>query len=183
MCKLGTVGSLFQHLSPRPVWWMRVEIDSGSQLSSISAFWKVQTPQRLFWDFWPDKTITTSWSGSKVQVAPAGHLAITFKGYSRRQSKVLTAKSNAVPNQILCKATDLNGQPVKEKGIHSNSKEQHSYFRWLWAKIGNYVWYDSDSIAHQSLKSNWSQRKCYVWMPHSDLCWQDKLWFSSWRFF
>ena len=95
MCKLGTVGSLFQHLSPRPVWWMRVEIDSGSQLSSISAFWKVQTPQRLFWDFWPDKTITTSWSGSKVQVAPAGHLAITFKGYSRRQSKVLTAKSNA----------------------------------------------------------------------------------------
>ena len=60
--------------------------------------------------------------------------------------------------------------------------EQHSYFRWQQAKIGNYVWYDSDSIAHQSLKSNWSQRKCYVWMPRSDLSWQDKLWFSSWRF-
>ena len=41
---------------------------------------------------------TTHWSGCRVQVwvkviAPACHLAITPKGFSRRQSKVLTAKS------------------------------------------------------------------------------------------
>ena len=49
-----------------------------------------QTPQSLFRDFCADKTFTTGWSGARVQVwvqvqAPAGHLAVTPKGCSRRQ--------------------------------------------------------------------------------------------------
>ena len=86
----------------KPVWWMRVDINW--LLSSISAFLtelkRIQTPHSLFWEFGADKTLTTLWSGDRVQVwvkvwAPAGHLAITPEGYSRRQSKVLTAKSMA----------------------------------------------------------------------------------------
>ena len=54
------------------------------------------TSLRLFWDFC--KTFLTCWSSVRVQVrvqvwAPAGHLAITPKGYSKRESKVLTQKS------------------------------------------------------------------------------------------
>ena len=62
---------------------------------------RFQIPHRLlFWGFGADKTFTTRWSGWRVQVwvqvqAPACHLAITPEGYSRRQSKVLTAKSIA----------------------------------------------------------------------------------------
>ena len=54
--------------------------------------------QSLFRDFWADKTFPTRWSGGRVQVwvqvwAPASHLAITLKGFFRRQLKVLTARS------------------------------------------------------------------------------------------
>ena len=62
---------------------------------------RIQTPHSLLWGFGGDKTFTTCWSGGRVQVwvqvrAPAGpiskcHLEITPEGYSRRQSKVLTA--------------------------------------------------------------------------------------------
>ena len=71
-------------------------------LSPFLNFWvfkrpkRIHTPHSLFWDFWADKTFTTSWSGSRVQVqAPAYRLTITPKGFSRWQSKVLTAKSMA----------------------------------------------------------------------------------------
>ena len=74
-----------------------------SQLSSIFEvlrYKKNQTPHSWFWDFRADKFFTTCWSGGRVQVwvqvwAPAGHLVITAEGHYRRQSKVLTAKSNA----------------------------------------------------------------------------------------
>ena len=84
------------------VWQVRVDIDS--LLSSISAVVSdrkiIHTPDRLFWGFRADQISTTYCSGCRVQVwvqdqAPAGHLAITAKGQSRRQSKVLTAKSMA----------------------------------------------------------------------------------------
>ena len=74
--------------------WMRVDINSA--LSSISAFAmdlkRIQTPHTLFFDFGADKSFTTRWSGGRVQVwvqvrAPAGHLAITSEGCSRRQFK------------------------------------------------------------------------------------------------
>ena len=92
----------------KPVWWMRVDIDT--QLSSISAFSmdlkRIQTPHSLFWDFGADKTSTRLQPvgqaaefkfESKFEPLPpaAVHLAINPKGYSRRQSKVLTAKSMA----------------------------------------------------------------------------------------
>ena len=83
-----------------PVWWMEVDIDS--QLSSISA---VSTDLKFefhnfFWDYRADKTFTICWSGGRVQVwvqgqSPAGLLAITSEGYSRRQLEDLTAKSMA----------------------------------------------------------------------------------------
>ena len=71
---------------------------------SISAFLtdlkRFQTPHSLFWDFRANKSFPTSWSGGRLEVwvqvwAPAGHPEITPEGYSRRQSKVLTAKSIA----------------------------------------------------------------------------------------
>ena len=65
--------------------------------SFFSVLKRIQTPHSWFWDF---RAETTRWSGCRVQVwvqvwPPACHLAITPKGYSRRQSKVLTAKSMA----------------------------------------------------------------------------------------
>ena len=87
---------------------MRIDIDT--QLSSISAFSmdlkRIQTPHSLFWDFGADKTSTRLQPvgqaaefkfESKFEPLPpaAVHLAINPKGYSRRQSKVLTAKSMA----------------------------------------------------------------------------------------
>ena len=81
-----------------------VRVDINSPLSSIWAFSmdlkRIQTSPCLFWDFGADKTFTTCWSGGRVYVwvqvwAPAGHLAIIPEDYSRRQSKVLTAKSMA----------------------------------------------------------------------------------------
>ena len=79
----------------KSVWWMRFGIPS--QLSSILSFYKefkLHTVYwTLFWGFEADKTTTTQWSGGRVQVwvqvqVPAGHLAITLEGCSRRQSKV-----------------------------------------------------------------------------------------------
>ena len=87
---------------------MRVEFTS--MLSSTLAFStdlaRIQTSQcahSLFWDLGAEKTFTTHWSGGRVQVwvqvwapaLPASHLAIHPEGYSRRQSKVLSAKSMA----------------------------------------------------------------------------------------
>ena len=83
---------------------MRVYIDS--QLYSISAFStdlkNIQTPHSLFRDFRADETFTArhGWSGGRFQVwvqvlAPACHLAISPGGYSRRRSKVYTAKAMA----------------------------------------------------------------------------------------
>ena len=82
----------------KAVQWLRVDIVSA--MSSISTVWKnlkrIQTPHSLFWDFRADKTFTIRRSGCRVQVwAPACHFEITPEGYSRRQSKVLTAKSMA----------------------------------------------------------------------------------------
>ena len=62
----------------------------NSQLSSISEKNSNSTQFiELFWVFRADTTSTTHWSGGRVQVwvqvqAPADHLAITPKGYSRR---------------------------------------------------------------------------------------------------
>ena len=83
-------------------------------LASIFAFQnstdlrRVQTPYSLFRDFGADKTYTTQWSGVNAAVdfkfeskfkayfkPHASHLAITPEGHSRRQLKVLTAKSIA----------------------------------------------------------------------------------------
>ena len=73
---------------------------SESILAFSTDLKRIQTPHSLFWGFGADKTSTTHWSGCRVQVwvqiwAPACHLAIIPEGYSRRQSKVLTAKSMA----------------------------------------------------------------------------------------
>ena len=94
------------HPQTGSVWWMRVDINS--LLSSILTFLmdlkRIQTPHSFFRDFRAYKTFTTRdfrayktfttrWSGCRVQIwAPACHLTITPKGYSRRQSKVWTAK-------------------------------------------------------------------------------------------
>ena len=57
---------------------------------------RIQTPHRFIWVFGAEKTFATRWSGGRVQVrAAACHLAITPEGYSRRELKVLTAKSMA----------------------------------------------------------------------------------------
>ena len=77
-------------------------VDEGwFRLTAIHNFCvlNIQTQHSQFWGFEADKTFTISWSGCRVQVwaqvwAPAGHLAITPKSYSRRQCNVLTAKSN-----------------------------------------------------------------------------------------
>ena len=62
----------------------------STQLSSILGVFnrpkRIQTPHILFWDFWAEKTLQLV-----GQTVPAGHLAITLEGYSRRQSKVFTA--------------------------------------------------------------------------------------------
>ena len=56
---------------------MRIGINS--LLLSISAFSsdlkRIQTPHRSFWNFWADKTFTTSWSDSRV-LAHAYHSTI-----------------------------------------------------------------------------------------------------------
>ena len=68
---------------------------------STSAYPKrIQIPHSSFRDFRADKTLTTRWSGARLQVwvqvwVPACHLAITPNDYSRRKSKDLTAKSMA----------------------------------------------------------------------------------------
>ena len=56
-------------------------------------------------------------------------------------------------------------------------------------KLCNNVWHDSESISewfwinhNQGLQANRSQMKCDVWRPCGDQRWQDKLWFSIWRF-
>ena len=77
-------------------------VGTHSALASISVsstdLKSIQTPHSLFRDFGAGKTIKTRWTGGRNQVwvqvrASACHLAITPEGYSRRQSKVLTAKS------------------------------------------------------------------------------------------
>ena len=73
------------------VWWMRVWIDS--QLSSILAFAteskKNSNSTQFVLGFWSRYNPWPGQSGGRVQVwvqvwAPAGHLAITSKGYFRR---------------------------------------------------------------------------------------------------
>ena len=89
------------------VWWIKVGVNSQeSQLSSILAFLNEFKLYRvwwtLFWGFWANKTSTTHWSGSRVQVwvqvwAPARHLAISPKAVpedNRRLNKILTVKIN-----------------------------------------------------------------------------------------
>ena len=114
-----------------PVWWMRVGIKS--LLSSISAFYKefkLHTVYwTLFWVFGADKTSTTHWSGGRVQAwvqvrAPASHLAITPEGYSRRQLKVLTAKSIA----------KLLGPRSRTAWESWTGKHKHSSNRLAWGK-------------------------------------------------
>ena len=54
---------------------------------------------------------------------------------------------------------------------------------WLSAKAGKgcQAWFWID--CNQRLQPNRLQIKYYVWKPCSDQRWQDKLWFSIWRFF
>ena len=96
--KVTSKGPLFKFL--------KIHTDSLIAVLSFGVFGvfnrpkRIKTPHRLFWDLRADKTFTTRWSGGRVQVwvqvrAPACHLAITPEGYSRRQSKDLTAKSIA----------------------------------------------------------------------------------------
>ena len=59
---------------------------------------RIQTPYSLFRDFGANKTLPTHWSGVSVQVwVQVLPLQVTWQSflYSRRQSKVLTAKSMA----------------------------------------------------------------------------------------
>ena len=77
---------------------MRVWINSP--LVSISAssadLKRIETLHSLFRDFGANETFpTTSWSVWVQVPVPAGHLAVTPEGYSRRQLKVLTAKPTA----------------------------------------------------------------------------------------
>ena len=92
-----------------------------SQLSSNKVFSmdlkRVETLHSLFWDFWTDKTFTTSWSDCRVQVwvqvlDPACHLAITgtLEGYSRRHAKVLSQllTANQWPSSLAHSLAFLN---------------------------------------------------------------------------
>ena len=103
------------------VWWMRVDMDSplSSILEVSTDLKRIQTPQSSLWDFWADQTFTTSWSGGRDQVwaqvqASPCHLAIIPKVCSRRQSKVLTAKSMAELLGV-CSCTAWAGQTGKHR--------------------------------------------------------------------
>ena len=97
----GLRAFLVNHESTQSDGWGFV---SFQQLSSVLGLNSLNWPERnqtlnsLFWDFGADKTFETRWSGGRVQAwaqvqAPACHLAFTTRGFSRRQSKVLIAKS------------------------------------------------------------------------------------------
>ena len=87
---------LLHYSALKPVLWVTVGIDS--QLSSISVF---STDLKGFRADNLKKFTTHQSGGGRFQVwiqvrAPVCYLAIAPKGYSRRQSKVLTAKSTSV---------------------------------------------------------------------------------------
>ena len=115
----GSVGLLFD---PQPTVWIGkvnrslcILRDAGwkVQWKRLSAWLdfgifnrpkSIQAANTFFQELWSRKNLCNSlvWtcSGGKVQVwvqvqAPAGHLAIPPKGYSRRELKILTAKSMA----------------------------------------------------------------------------------------
>ena len=74
--------------------------EGWKSLSAVSStdLKRIQTSTQFIQGFRADESFAAHWSGGKVLVcvqdrAPSGHLAITPKGFSKRQSKVLTAKS------------------------------------------------------------------------------------------
>ena len=81
-------------------WERRLEITQcWHQLQYLQQTLKeFKTSTQFIQGFRADESFAAHWSGGKVLVcvqdrAPSGHLAITPKGFSKRQSKVLTAKS------------------------------------------------------------------------------------------
>ena len=115
---------------PQPVWGIWVGNDS--KLSLISAFLadlkRIQIPLNSFRDFRADKLfqLLSQAVGFKFESKfkpPAGHLAITPAGYSRRQSKVLTAKSIA----------ELSGQSSGTTWVLTMGKHKYRVFL-IWLK-------------------------------------------------
>ena len=123
------------HIRSHTIWILDLKIKSefihpgGWGLETnrcLSKFWHIQLTLKefklntLYSGFGADKTFTTRWSGRRVQVwvqfrGPASHLAITPEGYSKRQSKVMTAKSLAIaelfgPRSRLHSLGGLDGQ-------------------------------------------------------------------------
>ena len=83
-----------------------------------------------------------------------------------------------------CAKQQVQIDDLSEKGASAQVQiEQCSDLRWRRAKAWNrcLAWFWID--CNQSLQSNRSQIKCYVWKPCSDQRWQDELLFSIWRFF
>ena len=81
--------------------WRRIQYCHYVILNSVVKYaicFCYQTPYSLFRDFGANKTLPTHWSGVSVQVwVQVLPLQVTWQSflYSRRQSKVLTAKSMA----------------------------------------------------------------------------------------
>ena len=89
-----SVSGTYQTVKHQSVQLCWVCIDLPLSSPQFCVFNGPGTTHSLFWSFGAEKISTTHWSGGRVQVwaqvrAPAGHLAITPEGYSRRQSKVL----------------------------------------------------------------------------------------------
>ena len=89
------------------IWGMRV--GNQSLLASISVSWTdlkgIQTPHSLFRDFGSDKTLTTRWSGGRVQVwvqvwTPAGQLAIFQDSALAQHGWVGQASTNTVSSLV-----------------------------------------------------------------------------------
>ena len=88
--KMNTLSNDYSY----PVWGIKVGIIIYFQKNASIDLKEFKLHTFCFRDFRADKTISTRWSGARVQVwvqvwASVCHLAITPVGFSRRQSKVL----------------------------------------------------------------------------------------------
>ena len=100
------------------------------------------------------------------------------------RNKTSCSESNPVQSS---RSISTTNRTCPRKGVSAQiwieQHTEHRDFRWqhaiAWKQCQAWFWHDSN----QSLQPNLSQMKCYFSKPLSDQRWQDKLWFSIWRFF
>ena len=123
------VSACFQRISPHfqgflkllAVWWMRVGIDS--LLSSHQVFlWdlkRISTPHKLFRDFGADVTITTRWSGGRVQVQVQVSPCLSSGNHPRRLFQKTKANGQKTKAYIDHKASSLLSLALRAALRHS----------------------------------------------------------------